>query len=452
MHSSDNESSFQDPNTLEEKLSKYAHIVKLLQTIASTEGIPSLHLTAGDHTIPGPFYEAAAGTLGAPGLADILSFNAMSLDANGIGKFLVVFLINMIQISQTFPPSVLAGNHEFDGGINEFAAMLSSANYPFVSVNLDFSKVEVETGTPPIEIGEDGLECQTVAGKVVRSCFISTAIGRVGVLGRSPAEFFNVILDPEVNLPGLDFFGGRDSDSNQPLESAVPMVLEQVDLLESAGIDIIVLLDHAQDFTGDPLSANLLRGVDIIVAAGSSGFVAQSAAFGPYNVLRDGDTSGANYPLVRTDSNGDTVLVVNSDQLYTYVGNLIAVFNDAGKIISWDGRSGPIATTDQAIQLFSPLLGGLTVESNAVVDAILSDLQATDDIKDGFTEIGSTIYPLSGARADVRSRETNLAKVVADSTLWAGNLYAKNNNLPAVDIGFKNGGGIRGMTICSYCA
>jgi len=51
LHSSDNESSFQDPNTLEEKILHYATVVEGLRTVAELECIPSLHLTAGDHTL-----------------------------------------------------------------------------------------------------------------------------------------------------------------------------------------------------------------------------------------------------------------------------------------------------------------------------------------------------------------------------------------------------------------
>jgi 2',3'-cyclic-nucleotide 2'-phosphodiesterase (5'-nucleotidase family) len=100
LHSSDNESSFQDPNTLEPKLLNYGAVVEGLQLLAEREGLASLYLTAGDHTLPGPFYQASAEveSLGARGLADIAFFNAMGLTANGIG------------------------NHEFDGGIDDFAA------------------------------------------------------------------------------------------------------------------------------------------------------------------------------------------------------------------------------------------------------------------------------------------------------------------------------------------
>lgn len=95
MHSSDDESSFQDPNTLEEKILNYATVADGLKMVAERECIPSLHLSAGDHTIPGPFYQASAEVpeLGYPGLGDIAMYNAMTLRANGMG------------------------NHEFDGGI-----------------------------------------------------------------------------------------------------------------------------------------------------------------------------------------------------------------------------------------------------------------------------------------------------------------------------------------------
>lgn len=331
------------------------------------------------------------------------------------------------------------GNHEFDSGSNGFAYMLFAAEYPFISVNLDFSQSALtDECAPAIRIGPDANLCSAVAGHVVKSCFIETTIGRIGLIGRSPADFFNVIEDPGENLPGIDFVGGRDPETNQPLMSAVPMVAEQVALLEGMNVNIILLLDHAQDFTGDPLSSSLLSGIDVIVSAGSTGFFAQPSAFGPFNNLREGDVATAAYPVVQQDSNGDNVLVVNSDQLYTYVGHLLVEFDDDGKLLTWDGRSGPLATNEETINLFTPV-----PESNAVVDGILESLKATASIQESFQVIGETVYPLNGARFDVRGVETNLARVVADSTLWGATVFAEANGLPAVDIGFKNGGGIR---------
>jgi len=88
IHSSDNESNFQSSNTLEEKVVNFAAVVEALRQVADSEDMASIHVTAGDHTIPGPFYQAAAevADLGQPGLGDIKIYNAMYLDANGMGE------------------------------------------------------------------------------------------------------------------------------------------------------------------------------------------------------------------------------------------------------------------------------------------------------------------------------------------------------------------------------
>lgn len=414
LHSSDNESSFQDTNTLEPKILNYAAILDGLRQIAPDGN--SLYLTAGDHTLPGPFYQASVevAEFGANGLADIALFNAMGLVANGIG------------------------NHEFDSGLDDFAVMLSSADYPFLAVNLDFSNAQLSEGVPPIEIGEDGANVTELAGKVARSAYVEIGGERVGLIGRAPADFFNVIADPDTTLPGIDFVGGRNAEDNQPVVSAVDLVLEQVELLESQGINKIILLDHAQDFTGDPLSAQLLRGIDIIVAAGSTGFMARPEADGPFNLLREGDTAEASYPTLRLDSEGNLVVVVNSDQLYTYVGNLIVTFNETGNIINIDPRSGPIATTDLAIEALGDVLGEAPAPSEEVV-SIFESLVNTELIQTQFTVIGMSTEELNGQRVDVRGRETNLGRLTADSTLW----WARNVSEEPVDVALKNGGGIR---------
>jgi 2',3'-cyclic-nucleotide 2'-phosphodiesterase (5'-nucleotidase family) len=414
IHSSDNESSFQDPNTLEEKILNYSTINTGLQQLAVEECIPSLHMTAGDHTIPGPFYQASDEVFGEPGIGDIWMYNAMGLVANGMG------------------------NHEFDGGIEEFAYMLNTADYPFIAANLDFSQVVLEEGTPEIEIGPDARNCAASRGRVVKSCFVSTGGHKIGFIGRAPADFFNVIEDPENTLGGLDFVGGRDPETNQPLVSAVGQVLEQVELLEKRQVKRIVLIDHAQDFTGDPLSANVLRGIDVIVAAGTTGFMAQPTANGPFNLLRPEDTAEADYPTVRQDMEGNTVLVVNSDQQYRYVGNLIVEFDKAGLVVGWDDRSGPIATTSEGVAAMEAELGTSLSPDPAIADTFLQ-LQNTSLIQDAFAVVGTTTSPLNGQRADVRSRETNLGRLAADSTTW----FARNNGFPGTDIAFKNGGGIR---------
>lgn len=306
--------------------------------------------------------------------------------------------------------------------------MLLKASFPFLSVNLDFSQ-----STVPIPIGQDGVECSSVAGKVAKSCYVDTKIGKVGLIGRSPADFFNVIENPATNLPGIVFFPG----------SVIDQVLEQVDVLESQGVDIILLLNHAQDFDTDRETLrNELRGIDVIVEAGATGFQAKDTPNGPFNLLREGDIPENDYPLLFQDSAGDTVLTVNSDQLYTYVGHLIVEFDQNGKVVGTDDRSGPVASTEESVDLlrnFIPFSGPL---KNARVNFVLRGLQRTPSIQASFEEVGTTDVALNGARGDVRSRETNLGRLAADSTLVASRAL-----VPNVDIALKNGGGIRGKDI-----
>lgn len=43
------------------------------------------------------------------------------------------------------------------------------------------------------------------------------------------------------------------------------MILEQVDLLTEAGCAVIILLDGGDDWSIDPASTEVLRGIDVIV-------------------------------------------------------------------------------------------------------------------------------------------------------------------------------------------
>jgi len=415
IHASDNESAFVDPVTLEPKILHYAAIAAGLKRVAPEGGRNSIYITAGDHTLPAPFYRAAADapSLGARGLGDIAVYNAMGLAATAMG------------------------NHEFDGGINDFARMIARANYPFIAVNLDFSQVRLAEGVPAIRRGQDGGSVTENAGKVVRSAYVEVGGERIGLVARAPADFFNVVMNPDSTLPGLDFVGGRDRANNQPRVSALGQVQEQVALLERQGINKIILLDHAQDYTADPLAAKDLSGVDIVITAGSTGFIARDRADGPYNMLRPGDRPTGEYPIRRADRDGNPVMVVNSDQLYNYVGHMIVRFDARGHVEAVDPRSGPIATTAEAAAALSRAIGA-PVEPPAEVKAVFDALTATPVIRQMMSVIGRTTQPLNGDRGAARTRETNLGRVTADATLW----YARSQGV-AADLAIKNGGGIR---------
>ena len=200
---------------------------------------------------------------------------------------------------------------------------------------------------------------------------------------------------------------------------ALGQVLEQVALLEARGINKILLVDHAQDFTADPLSTKDMHGIDVIITAGSTGFIARPEATGPFNRLRPGDKALGEYPVRRADRDGHPVLVVNSDQLYRYIGHLIVGFDAAGHVVSVDPRSGPVATTQQAVDDVARLTGRPAAPP-ADVQRLFDELRRTPLISRLLRVVGETATRLNGERADVRTRETNLGSLVADSVLWLG--------------------------------
>jgi len=415
LHGSDYESAFVDPVTLEPTALHYAQAAAALQRLGQVEGLATVHLAAGDLTLPGPWYQAAKDVpgLGAPGLGDIALFNALGLTANG------------------------TGNHEFDGGLDQFATMLAAARFPFVSVNLDFSRARTGPGVPPIRLGRDGGSVRENAGKVVRSAWIEAGGERIGIVGRSPADFFTLVRDPERTQPGLDFYGGHDPATKAPLVSAAGQVAEQVTLLRSQGIDKIILVDHAQDFAADPLLPGQLEGIDVIVSAGTTGVLANAPPRGPFDLLRPGALVSGPYPLRLAGSDGAPVLVVRSDEHFRTVGNLIVGFDGQGRISEIDPRSGQVATQPESLALLAALTGG-EAAAPAGAGSVLATLAETASIRRLARPVATTTSLLEGARSEVRSRETSLGRLLAEAMLW----NARQAGLDA-DLAFTNGGGIR---------
>ena len=114
-------------------------------------------------------------------------------------------------------------------------------------------------------------------------------------------------------------------------------------------------------------------------------------------------------------------------------------FDGQGRIVNVDPRSGPIATTEEAIAALEEVVGE-TLTAPEAVQSTFNTLTETELIQEQFEVVGETANVLNGERADVRSMETSLGRLAADSTLW----YAQNE-FPEldVDIALKNGGGIR---------
>jgi len=201
----------------------------------------TLKLTSGDLYIPGPLFAASDEIYGEPGVADILINNALGFQAASFG------------------------NHEFDLG-TEVVGNLIEANpeitgpgiggggypgtaFPYLSTNLDFSPDANLAGL----VVDDGNVPQP--NSITGSTVIEVAGEQIGIVG--------------ATTPAL-------ADEIQ----------QTVNVLTNTGINKVVLLAHMQQISIEQELAELLEGVDVIIAGGSNTLLANED-----DPLRDGDSS-----------------------------------------------------------------------------------------------------------------------------------------------------------------
>ena len=171
-------------------------------------------------------------------------FNAMGVKANGIG------------------------NHEMDGNIGEFIDMVNASDYVHLSANLDFSSVvDTDGNAAPFvsyAAGEPAQSVEELAGKIAPSAYVEIDGEQIGLIGRSPSEMFSLVADG--NLPGLDYVGGTSGEgtAREPLLEPLPLIQAEIDRLTNQGINKIIFIDHAQDYTDQSVLPAELDGVDVI--------------------------------------------------------------------------------------------------------------------------------------------------------------------------------------------
>ena len=426
IFSGDHESYMQDTNTLEELVINYSALYSGLMKLGEMENMHSLHLQAGDLTLPNLFFDASQEieSIGVPGGVDYMMLNEMNVSGT------------------------VVGNNDMDAGLDAFANFISKADFPILSADLDFSNVTLGPDVvSPIRIGEDGARCSDVAGMIARSCYYDHGNVKVGLIGRGNDDLFNSVKDAEEVLPGLKFYTGRNSETNTAADVLKP-IQEQVQVLKENGVEVIVLLDNSSeeyDFASDELIASSMEGISIVVSAGRALQAFESTSSGPFGYLREEEVEWKQvneFPIVRRDKLGNPVLYVHTLGLYRYIGHLIAEFDLDGTLISWDSdRSGPIATTKEGISKLAEYLGVSDLDPVDGVTELFKELQATPSVTEGFVKIGTTDFPLIPSREE----ETNMNRLIVDAYHWEARRVASETlgNETNVDIALINTGGIR---------
>ncbi|VUD40504.1 Trifunctional nucleotide phosphoesterase protein YfkN [Thalassocella blandensis] len=368
-------------------------------------------LSSGDNWIPGPEYNVASDDA----LASILG-------VPGNGRAHVAYL-NALGVQAT-----VFGNHEFDMGTEEVAALISAeqdgenmwpgAKFPYLSANLDFSTDSALASL----IGTDGAAATTLKNKVAASTVISVGGQRVGVVGATTPTLRSISSPGDISVLPED---------SADVAALAAEIQPAVDALTAEGINKIILLAHMQQIAVEQQLAPLLSDVDIIVAGGSNTILADAN-----DRLRDGDVAVDDYPLQYSSADGEPVLVVNTDGDYTYLGRLVVTFDKRGILIPvlMDDQINGAYAADETGLVEQGLSWGDAIDDVADISATLTDaLQA----KAGNIVGRSSVY-LNGERVSVRTEETNLGNLTAQANLY----YAQQAD-PSVSISIKNGGGIR---------
>ena len=299
--------------------------------------------------------------------------------------------------------AISLGNHDFDFGPNTLAEFIGSYTNPptYLSANVDLSPVP-----------------DLAALDIVKSTVVNVGASAepVGIIGAITPNLpfisspFPVVVDPDV----------------------AGLVQAEIDALTAQGVEIIILISHLQGIEEDVELAAQLTDLDVMVAGGGDELLANETT--PLLPSDSAEDVYGSYPIIAQDKNGNEVPVVTTSGSYGYLGELILVFDDAGKITSHEGNPIRVLASD-GITPNAALETSITAPVTAALDAFASNVIATSDVA------------LDGTRSSIRSVETNQGNLIADSQLWQAGELAPDFGLKAPQIAMGNGGGIRNDSV-----
>jgi predicted extracellular nuclease/2',3'-cyclic-nucleotide 2'-phosphodiesterase (5'-nucleotidase family) len=414
----------------------------------------TLILSGGDTFLPGPFL--AAGT--DPSV--IPTLNAVTGSTIAANATVAIGAVDTAIHNEIGVEVSAIGNHEWDLGSNAFAGSFTpgggwvGADYAMVSANLDVSGDSainprftntVGNGATPTPLAS------TLKGRIAPAVVVEKGGEKIGIVGAT-TQILEAISSPTgTEVKGFPTGPGANGevDDMALLASQLQPVIDE---LRAEGINKIILQAHLQNIANEKLLATLLKGVDIILAAGSNtrlGDADDEAVSFPGHAADFADT----YPLVIEDAEGNSTLIINTDNEYTYLGRLKVDFDSDGNIIvdnladDADINGAYASTAENVAEAWGTTVDNL--EETAFAEGTQGDqvrdltdaVQEVISVKDGNV-FGFTDVYLEGERAFVRSEETNLGSLSADA-----NAHALRQALGASDeqviVSFKNGGGIR---------
>ncbi|RVT92339.1 DUF4214 domain-containing protein [Rhodovarius crocodyli] len=454
-----------------QRADRFAAIVdKLEDSVAN-----SITLSGGDNFLPGPFGAAGTDPSLIPVLRDyyakVLGVTAAEL-SNLFGTSPAFFAADIAILNAIGIQASALGNHEFDLGTNPLASVIDvianttastaaarltniGAQFPYLSANLSFANDpniralytntlrEASTyATTRADIADNNAVAAEAADVQIAPWTTIVEGGQtIGVLAVTTQMLASLsstglttVLDPARD-------GGVDN-----MAELASILQPYLDAMAAQGINKIVLLSHLQQYQNELALAPLLKGVDIIISAGSHAIFADGN-----DALRSGDRALEGYPVLRYGADGNPILITSTSNEYSYVGRLVATFDSNGVLIADPDGAGPLgvggvdgvvsgayATTDATVAALwgseDPYAAGTR---GGDVRAITNAVGTVINAKDGSV-FGATKTFLEGRRGEVRTEETNLGNLSADANLFVARQVASD-----VLVSHKNGGGIR---------
>jgi 2',3'-cyclic-nucleotide 2'-phosphodiesterase (5'-nucleotidase family)/predicted extracellular nuclease len=277
------------------------------------------------------------------------------------------------------------GNHEFDKESSVLADFVENANFPFVSSNIQF---ENDADLGPLfkdQIANPG-EPANIYPAIVKNI----AGEQVGIFGLT-TEDTAFLANPGENIV---------------FEDAIQKSAETVKMLQDAGVNKIIALSHL-GYNADQKLAEDIAGIDVIIG-------------GHTHTKLDS-------PIIKNETSEPT-LIVQASEYGRYLGHLNVAFDEKGILTEWDGKLLNLLQKDEA--------GQFVYSENEWAKQRLAELSAPiEELKNQI--VGYANVALDGERSNVRTQETNLGNLIADSML------AKAQESVNAQIAMQNGGGIR---------
>ncbi len=454
-----------------QRADRFAAIVDRLE-----DAVPnSITLSGGDNFIPGPFGAAGTDATMVPVLRayweQALGLPSGSL-SNLAGSSSTFFATDIAILNAIGIQASVLGNHDFDLGTAALAAAIDvtanttagtpagrltniGAQFPYLSANLNFAGDAALRALYTTTLREassyatrlsDLADNQSVANEAADAQIapwttIVEGGETIGILGLTTQVLASISTVNGVTVLDPNNDGGVDN-----MAELAAILQPYVDQMAAQGINKIILMSHLQQFSNELALAPLLRGVDVIISAGSHAIFADGT-----DALRGGDTASAGYPVYRTGADGKPVAIVSTSGEYSYVGRLVVTFDANGELIADPDGAGALGVGG-----VDPVVSGAYVTTDATVTSlwgsdnayadgtrggevrqITDQVQAVIAAKDGNV-FGRTEVFLDGRRSEVRTEETNLGNLSADA-----NLFVARQVDAGVMVSLKNGGGIR---------